>query len=75
MVVCGSNVGYVTSTKFDICQQIAATAQKVNGRAISANLETLKDVQAEKGKEMVEVDCVQRTIVEAAIEYVGKVLV
>lgn len=75
MVVCGSNVGYVTSTKFDLCQQIAATAQKVNGRAISTNLETLKDVQAEKGKEMVQIDCVQRTIVEAAMEYVGKVLV
>lgn len=75
MVVCGSNVGYVTSTKYDICQQISATAQKVNGRGVALNLETLKDVQAEKGKEMVEVDCVQRTIVTAAIEYVGKVLV
>jgi hypothetical protein len=75
LVVCGANVGYVAATKYDVCQQVAATAQKVNGRAIPANLETIAAVQADKGKTVVEVDCIQRTIADIAVSFVGKVLV
>lgn len=74
MVVCGSNVGYFAASKYDVCQAIAATAQKVNGRAVAANLETLASVQSEKGREKVEIKCVQRTIAEAAVEFNNKVL-
>lgn len=74
MVVCGSNVGNFASTKYDVCQAISATAQKVNGRGVAANLETLASVQSEKGREKVEIKCVQRTIAEAAVEFNNKVL-
>lgn len=75
MVVCGANVGYVSATKYDVCQTVAATAQKVNGRPQAANLETIADVQAEKGREVTEIECVQRTIATIARNFVGKVLV
>lgn len=74
VVVCGANVGYFAASKYDVCQQVAATASKVNGRAVSANLETLASVQAEKGREKVEIDCVQRTIATIAKEFHNKVL-
>ena len=74
VVVCGANVGYFAASKYDVCQQVVATASKVNGRAVSANLETLASVQAEKGREKVEIDCVQRTIATIAKEFHNKVL-
>lgn len=75
MVVCGSNVGYVVASKYDVTQQVAATAPKQNGRAVAADLEKVAEVQAEKGRELVEIECVQRTIATFATAFVGKRLV